>query len=128
MQVGDASLDGNINNTDFARTELINPYPGHAAIHFAAPNPTVAPYQVRLQGRIEGGAGSGKGIVIDAGRSLFFDLDDLHTADVNVTVAKSAGEPIVLDGHGQEVGWTRAIDPASVVKVKRPVPNTLQQF
>jgi hypothetical protein len=79
---------------------------------------------------IGGGIPSGKGIAIDAGRSLFFNLRGIHTTDVNVVVASSAtvGGPIILDGHGQEANWTRAIDPSSVANVKRPVPHALQQF
>jgi hypothetical protein len=130
LQVGDESLAGNVKNIDFEQTELINPPSGFAAIRFAAPNFAVAPYAIRFQGKISGEAANGKGIAIDAGRSLFFDLMDLQTRDVNVTVgsSKTVGGPIVFDGHGQEAGWTRAIDPSSIRNVFRPVSNTLQQF
>jgi hypothetical protein len=129
VQVGDAAFAGN-NNIDFEQTELINPPAGFAAIRFTAQSPATAPFQVRLQGRIGGEAADGKGIVIDAGRILSFDLTELHTSDVNVTVASShmVHGPIVLDGHGQEAGWTRLIDPSSAANVERPVPHTLQQF
>jgi hypothetical protein len=129
LQVGDAAFAGN-NNIDFVQTELINPPAGFAAIRFTAHSVATAPFQIRLQGRIGGEAADGKGIVIDAGRSLSFDLTELHTRDVNVTVAssKTVRGPIVLDGHGQEASWTRSIDPSSVANVERPVPHALQQF
>jgi Pectate lyase superfamily protein len=129
VQVGDAAFAGN-NNIDFVQTELINPPAGFAAIRFTAQSVATAPFQIRLQGRIGGEAAGGKGIVIDAGRDLSFDLTELHTRDVNVTVAssKTVRGPIVLDGHGQEAGWTRSIDPSSAANVERPVPHALQQF
>jgi hypothetical protein len=129
VQVGDAAFAGNSNN-DFVQTELMNPPTGFAAIRFTAHSVATAPFQVRLQGRIGGEAADGKGIVIDAGRILSFDLTELHTRDVNVTVAssKTVRAPIVLDGHGQEASWTRSIDPSSVANVERPVPHALQQF
>jgi hypothetical protein len=130
VQIGDPLLSGNVNNIDFERAELTNPPAGFAAIRFVAPNLTVAPYQIRLQGSIGGPLAAGKGIVIDAGRSLFFAMDHLQTSDVNVSVAstKTVGSPIVLDGHGQEAGWTRAIDPSSVTRVRRPAPGRTQPF
>ena len=129
VHVGDAAFAGN-SNIDFVQTELINPPAGFAAIRFTAQSVATAPFQVRLQGRIGGEAADGKGIVIDAGRILSFDLSELHTRDVNVTVAssKTVRGPIVLDGHGQEASWTRSIDPSSVANVERPVPHALQQF
>jgi len=129
VHVGDAAFAGN-NNIDFVQTELINPLAGFAAISFSAHSAATAPYQIRLQGRIGGEAADGKGIVIDAGRILSFDLTELHTRDVNVTVASSkmVRGPIVLDGHGQEASWTRSIDPSSAAAVERPVPHALQQF
>jgi hypothetical protein len=129
VQVGDAAFAGN-NNVDFVQTQLINPPAGFAAIRFTAQSVATAPFQVRLQGRIGGEAADGKGIVIDAGRILSFDLTELHTRDVNVTVAssKTVRGPIVLDGHGQEASWTRSIDPSSAAIVMRPVPHTAQQF
>jgi hypothetical protein len=128
VQLGDAALNGVVASIDFAATELINPPAGFAAIRLVARNAT--PYAIRFQGKIGGEAANGKGIAIDSGRRLFFDLTDLQTRDVNVTVAssKTVAGPIVLDGHGQEAGWTRAIDPSSIRNVFRPVPNTLQQF
>jgi hypothetical protein len=76
---------------------------------------------------IGGGLPNGKGIVIDAGSNLFFDLRGIHTFDLNVVVASSAtvAGPIVMDGHGQENSWTRAVDPSSAANVTKPV---LQQF
>jgi hypothetical protein len=127
LQVGDASLSGNVNHIEFAQTDLIDPYFGFAAIRLAAPSLSSAPYEVRFEGFIGGGLPNGKGIVIDAGRSLFFKLRGIHTTDVNVDVASSAtvGGPIVLNGYGQESGWTRSIDPSSVGNVTKPV---LQPF
>ena len=117
-------------NIDFEQTELLNPPAGFAAIHLTAANLRLAPIWFRLQGKIGGEAANGKGIVVDAGRLLSFDLTELHTRDVNVTIASSqtVGGPIIFDGHGQEGSWTRSIDPSSVANVKRPVPHTLQQF
>ena len=115
---------------DFEQTELLNPPAGFAAFHLTAANLRLAPIWIRLQGKIGGEAANGKGIVVDAGRLLSFDLTELHTRDVNVTIASSqtVGGPIVFDGHGQEGSWTRLIDPSSIATVKMPVPHTLQQF
>lgn len=127
LQVGDAVLSGDIHDIEFDQAELIDPYFGFAAIRFAAPSLSIAPHDVRYQGSIGGGLPNGKGIVIDAGRSLSFDLKGIHTTDVNVAVASSAtvAGPIILDGHGQEASWTRSIDPSSLANVKQPA---LQPF
>jgi hypothetical protein len=127
LQVGDASLSGNVNHIEFVQTDLIDPYFGFAAIRLAAPSLSSAPYEVRFEGFIGGGLPNGKGVAIDAGRSLFFKLRGIHTTDVNVDVASSAtvGGPIVLNGYGQESSWTRSIDPSSVGNVTKPV---LQPF
>jgi pectate lyase-like protein len=129
VEVGNTAL-GSSNNIDFEQTELINPPTGFAAIRLTAADLRLAPFWIRLQGKIGGEAANGKGIVIDAGRGLSFDLTDLHTRDVNVTVAssKTVADPIVVDGHGQEGSWTYSIDASSIAKVKKPVPQTLQQF
>jgi hypothetical protein len=127
LQIGDASLSGNVNHIDFEQTDLIDLYFGFAAIRVTAPSLSSAPYDVRYEGFIGGGAPDGKGVVIDAGRSLFLKLRGIHTTDVNVTVASSAtvGGPIVLNGFGQESAWTRSIDASSAANVKKP---ELQQF
>ena len=129
VEVGPTALGVN-GNIDFEQTELLNPPAGFAAIHFTAVDLPHSPFGIRLQGSIGGEAANGKGIVVDAGRSMSFDLTELHTSDVNVTVAssKTVGGPIVFDGHGQEGSWTRSIDPSSIAKVKRPVPYMLQQL
>jgi hypothetical protein len=127
LQVGDASLGGNVSDIEFEQTDLIDSYFGFAAIRMTAPSLSSAPRNVRYEGFIGGGAPDGKGIVIDAGRSLFFKLRGIHTTDVNVTIASSAtvGGPIVLNGLGQESTWTRSIDASSAANVKIPV---LQPF
>jgi hypothetical protein len=127
LQVGDAALGGSVADIAFDQAELIDAYTGFAAIRFAGANLSVAPHDVHYQGMIGGGLPNGKGIVIDAGRSLLFDLRGIHTFDVSVVVASSAtvGGPVVLDGHGQESGWTRSIDPSSVASVRKPA---LQRF
>jgi hypothetical protein len=128
VEVGPTVLSSD-SNMDFEQTELLNPPAGFAAIHFTAVDLPHSSFGIRLQGRIGGEAANGKGIVIDAGRSMSFDLTELHTRDVNVTVASSpVAGPIVFDGHGQEGNWTRSIAPSSAAKVKRPIPHTLQQF
>jgi len=127
LQVGDAALSGSVSDIEFDQTELIDLYFGFFAICFAAPGLPSAFYEVRYEGFIDGGLPNGKGVVIDAGRSLFLKLRGIHTTDVNVSVASSAtvGGPIVLNGFGQESTWTRSIDASSAANVKKPV---LQQF
>jgi hypothetical protein len=127
LQVGDASLGGNVNDIAFDQTELIDPYSGFAGIHFAGTNLSTAPYDVRFEGAINGGSPAGKGIVIDAGRNLNFDLKGIYTLDTNVVVASAltVAGPIILDGHGLESTWTRSIDSSSVANVKKPA---LQPF
>src|SRR5215467_2922370 len=127
LQVGDASLSGKVSDIEFAQTYLIDPYFGFAAIRFTAPGMSSAPAEVRFDGFINGGLPNGKGIVIDAGRSLFLKISGMHTTDINVTVASSAtvGGPIVLNGYGLERSWTRSIEPSSAANVTIPV---LQPF
>jgi Pectate lyase superfamily protein len=127
LQVGDAALNGSVSDIEFDQAELIDPYFGFAAIRFTAPGLPSAPHEIRYEGLIGGGLPNGKGVVIDAGRSLFLKLRGIHTTDVNVSVASSAtvGGPIVLNGFGQESAWTRSIDASSAANVKKPV---LQQF
>jgi hypothetical protein len=127
LQIGDASLSGKVSDIEFAQTHLVDPYFGFAGIRFTAPGMSSAPDEVRFEGFINGGLPNGKGVVIDAGRSLFLKISGMHTTDVNVTVASSAtvGGPIILNGYGLENSWTRSIDPSSAANVKIPV---LQPF
>jgi Pectate lyase superfamily protein len=127
LQIGGASLIGSVNHIEFEQTDLIDPYFGFAAIRVAAPDLSSAPYEVRFEGFIGGGLPNGKGVVIDAGRSLLLELRGIHTTDVNVAVASAAtvGGPIILNGYGQEGTWTHSIDASSIANVKIPV---LQPF
>jgi Pectate lyase superfamily protein len=127
LQIGDASLGGNVRDIDFEQTDLIDPYFGFAAVRFTATGMSSAPDEVRFEGFVGGGLPNGKGVAVDAGRSLFLKFRGIHTTDVNVAVASSAtvGGPIVLNGFGQESSWTRSIDPSSAANLKIPV---LQPF
>jgi len=127
LQIGDASLGGNVRDIDFEQTDLIDPYFGFAAIRITATGVSSAPDEVGFEGFIGGGLPNGKGVVVDAGRRLFLNFRGIHTTDVNVAVGPSTtvGGPVVLNGFGQESSWTRSIDPSSVANVKIPV---LQPF
>jgi hypothetical protein len=128
VQIGDSSLAGNVNNIQFEDTALLNPQNGFSAIRFTAPSLSLAPFQILFQGTIDGASETGRGIVIDAGRDLFFDLAELHTGGVDVTVAsaKTVAGPIVLNGFGREDGWTRSIDRFALAAVKKPIPGARQ--
>jgi len=61
LQIGDASLSGNVRDIEFKETHLIDPYFGFAAIRFAATGMSSAPDEVRFEGFIGGGLANGKG-------------------------------------------------------------------
>lgn len=123
--VGDLVMAGNVNNITFDQCELIDPYTGFAAIRFTASSLATQPYQCRFSGAIGGGLPNGKGLQIDAGRNLFFDLRGMNTTGTNVTIGPNTnvGADIVIDGHGQESSYTTSIDPSSLPNVSMPVIN-----
>lgn len=128
LQIGDATLQGNVNNIYINDAELIDPYTGYPALLLTATSNTTAPYQIHFKGTIGGGGPNGKGIEIDAGRGLSFDIRAMNTIDTNLVVGSGpkVGSNIVINAYGQESSWTTSIDPSSVANVQKPAP--LRQF
>jgi len=123
LTIGDAVMRGSVNNIRFSNLELIDPYPGYAAMHIlAAPNGS-APYQIAAEGFIGGGLPLGVGLRIDAGRTSTFRLSGLHTLDTNVVVGKGVSG-IELDGSGQEATWTYRVDSSSSNSIVVPARRT----
>jgi hypothetical protein len=110
VTIGDKTLTGSVNNIQFVAAELIDPYKGFAALRMTGPNPAKAPYQITFQGSIGGGLPHGQGLRIDAGRTSTFRFSAMHTLDTNVVIGPTVSG-IILDGGGQENGWTYQIDP-----------------
>jgi hypothetical protein len=127
LQIGDVSEAGAVEDIDFEEAELVDPYPSFSAIRFTGATLATAPSRIHFEGLIGGGLPHGQGLSIDAGRELSFDFTGIHTFGVNVAVASSAtvGGFVLLNGFGQEAGWTRSIDPSSAAIVQKPV---LEQF
>lgn len=111
LAIGDPTLQGSVNNIVFTNVELIDPYPGFAAIRLSAPTPRAAPYQISFSGSIGGGVPKGSGLVIDAGRTSVFRFSGMYTNGPNIIIGKSVGE-MILDGYGQEHKWTFQVDPS----------------
>jgi hypothetical protein len=120
LTIGDPVATGNVNNLTFTALELIDPSKGYAAMRLTAPNTTVAPYQIYAQGSIGGGTPRGEGLRIDAGRQSTFHWSGIHTFDTNVIIGRGVSW-IILDGNGQEPGWTYVIDATSAGAIHVPV-------
>jgi hypothetical protein len=112
MTIGDPVMKGAVNSLTFSGLELIDPYPGYAALRLTAAPGAPAPYHIAVQGSIGGGLPYGEGIRIDAGRSSTFTLSSMYTLGTNVVIGPGVSQ-IVLDGAGQEACWTYRIDPKS---------------
>jgi hypothetical protein len=123
LTIGDPQMQGSVNNIVLTDIELIDPYPGFAALRLTAPPGAPAPYYVTVRGLIGGGAPHGQGLRIDAGRSSVFHFSGIRTMDTNVIIGRGVGD-IVLDGGGQESKWTYKIDPSSINALHIPVYRT----
>lgn len=113
LQIGDSSTFGGIGQMSFTNLELINPSPGHAALHINSGVPSGnEPSRIFLQGFVGGGASRGSGLQIESGSYLQIVLNQIHTSGMNVRVG-SRVRSLSLDGGGAERYWTYAIDPIS---------------
>ena len=120
LVIGDSIMKGNVNSVTFNELELIDPYPGYAALHLLAPSGAAVPYHINVRGLIGGGLAHGEGVRIDAGRSSVFELSALHTEGPNVVVGPGVSD-ILLDGYGDEACWTYRIDSSSRHGIITPV-------
>ena len=120
LTIGDPAMRGNVNTISFSNLELIDPYRGFAAMRLTAAPETMAPYNITVQGWIDGGLPHGEGLRIDAGHASTFHFSAMHTEDTNVIVGPGVGG-IVLDGGGREACWTYRIDPRSAAGILMPL-------
>jgi hypothetical protein len=123
VTIGDPTMKGNVNNIVLTDVELIDPYKGFAALRLTAPNGQAAPYQINVSGFIGGGIPRGQGLRIDAGRTSSFHLTGVHTLDMNIVIGPGVSG-VLLDGSGQEEGWTYSIDATSTNGVIYPIYRT----
>jgi hypothetical protein len=95
----------------FDELDLVDPYPGQAALRLTAAAPASQPYFIDVNsGTISGGASHGRGVQIDYGRNAVFRFDTINTEDVAVTLGPHAGCGILMDGRGLEQRWTYRIE------------------
>jgi hypothetical protein len=112
LTIGDPVMGGIVHAITFTALELIDPYPGFAALRVTAPPQAPVPYQITVTGIIGGGLAFGEGLRLDAGRTSTFRLSGIHTTGTNVVIGPGVSE-ILIDGGGQESQWTYRIDPSS---------------
>jgi len=122
--IGDRSMKGGISNVFLRGVELIDPYPGFAALRVTAPSNGAAPYHIVVDGFIGGGKSRGQGLRIDAGHDSIFRLSSIHTDGTNVVIGPGVSN-IELDGGGEERTWTYQIDQSSKGGVRTPAVTTL---
>lgn len=120
LVLGDPSMRGRVNTITLTALELIDPSKGYAALRISAPSGVPAPYNIFVQGFIDGGVAAGQGLCIDAGRNSVFHFTSIHTSGTNVTIGRGVSN-IILDGTGQESSWTYSIDATSVGAIRVPV-------
>ena len=88
----------------------------------ASATPGSQPYNITIAGAI--GNGAGKGLDIQAGRALRFDLRGIATKGMNVTLGASplVGADILLNSWGQERFYSYDIDPSAARSFATPGP------
>ncbi|MBG9388180.1 glycosyl hydrolase family 28-related protein [Caenimonas aquaedulcis] len=93
---------------------------GFHAIRITAPNKSLAPYNILIDGTITSGAGGG--INIDAARSIQISMRQISTQQTHVTVGPSTkvGNNINFNAHGNERNLTYRIDPSSLKNFLTP--------
>jgi hypothetical protein len=119
LTIGDPVMRGAVNSLTFSGLELIDPYPGYAALRLTAAPGAPVPYHITVQGSIGGGLAHGEGIRIDAGRSSVFRLSALHTDGPDIVIGSGVNQ-IILDGNGDEACWTYRIAPSSLLGIVTP--------
>ena len=121
LQIGDATMSGDIGHLSFTNSHLVDPYPGYAALRVASSTAAGAgPSRIYFQGFIGGGVPAGKGLVVDNGNRIKIVVDQIRSNDTNVTVGPNV-TGLHLDGNGLETTWTYSIDPTSVAGVSIPL-------
>jgi hypothetical protein len=124
LTIGDTVMGGNVNDVRLVDLELVDPYPGFAALRLTAPADGIAPYHVAVSGIIGGGMPNGQGVRIDAGRNSVFHFSFIHTLDTNVVIGPGVSN-IILDGDGDEASWSYRIDPRSIKAVRVPMMEAI---
>lgn len=121
VTIGDPTLTGNVNTIKFYGFEGNGSANNYNTITLTAPNSAVAPYDIAVEGSI--GTGTGGGVNIAAGRSIYLNFHNMNTTQNEITVASNTtvGGPIVLDGYGGENGWTKSVDATSTAFLFYPV-------
>jgi hypothetical protein len=98
LHIGDPAFPGSVSDL-WCDGCLINDQDvGQAAIHVDADNAADANYDIHFNGTIGGGAGYGKGLVINQGRSSEYHIGSIATWDTNVVFGPQAGSRNLVTG------------------------------
>ena len=115
FKIGDASQAGPIQNITCVDCTFAVAPAGKSHIAINGSNAATAPSIISISGNIEGNSYASKGLTIGAGQRIYARFSNMYSTGTNVTVASSAttAGPIIIDGGGQEVGYTWAVDPSA---------------
>lgn len=114
LVIGDTVYTGIVDEIHIHGFRGNNSTNGFATILTQADAAADQPFNIYVDGTIDSGAGNG--LVINAGRNLWFNLTNISVSGTGVTVGASplVGSNILLNGNGAERGWTKSVDSTSV--------------
>jgi hypothetical protein len=119
VRIGDASRPGLVRSIRIEGFDAEEPYAGHAALRITGPT-AAAPFDITLTGAI--GPGPGAGVVLEAGRSLRLQLDEIGTSGPKLSVEPRVGSDVQVDGNGAEAAWLEPLAPEARRRLKTPAP------
>lgn len=123
LQIGDAAFGGRVNDIYGDGVVLLSSYAGSASLHTAAADSSHIPFSIFMNNLfIDGGLPWGKGIQIDAGRNMKFNISSITSFDTNVTVGSSAlvGGFLEFDSAASQNTWSWNVDTTSASAVITP--------
>ena len=108
MRIGDSVYTGSVSQVQIDQLELIDAYPGYAALRVTGASAPTAPNNISVNsGVIAGGVPLGGGLALDAGRSLYFHFTGgINTFATTVTTGSISGSPITVDGNQNQSIWS----------------------
>lgn len=119
LAIGDTgtAYAGGIGPINFYGLRLAQPYTGQSALTIQAKDATAGAkiYELNFHG-VNIGPGPGKGINIQAGRTLYFQVFDNSVSSTKLTVGAASvgvGTPILFDALGLDNAWTKSVDSTS---------------
>ena len=123
LEVGDTTGTCAVVDVKFTDLQLLDGYPGYAAMHLTASGSGTMPYLINVtNATIGGGEQYSQGLRIDYGRLSAFDFKYITTNDTNVVIGSGTSTGLEIKGAGgTETSWTWNVANGAQATIAAPI-------